>query len=785
MTKLGKYEIIEEIGRGGFGVVYKARDTTLDRIVALKVLHHQLTIDPKFIQRFYHEARTAAGLRHPHVVTIHEVGEEAGQHYLAMEFLPGQPLSQLIESEPLPIEQAVSILEQVAGALDAVHQQGLIHRDVKPSNIRVDEKGQATLLDFGIVRAAEGTRLTTTMAVLGTPEYMAPEQAEIEGGTGIDWRVDVYALGVVAYEILVGRPPFIGRSPTGILYQHIHEPPPRPTTLNPDLPQMLEPVLLKALAKKRDERYRSAGEMVRALEEAAEAESRTRQQEERLAELYRQVQEAVQSEDWAAAEVRCREILALEPEYQDVPELWGQVRDAQARQRELEELYVEAQAKAKRGAWAEVKDLCHRVETLERGYRDVDELLRRAEAELRQRQAEEEQQVHLSQLYRQLQAAAAREDWAEVLNLGGQIRALDAGYRDVSQWVTRARERMQRPKRRPMPAWAWWAAAGGAILVLLGLGVGLGPRLFGTGPAPTEAPTARATELAGAVPTEAPTELPAETPTEEPTAVPTEEPTPAAPPADASLGDTWTRPADGMVMVYVPAGEFEMGSTEGDANEQPVHTVLLDGFWIDRTEVTNAQYLRCVEAGGCSPPPESSSATRDSYYGNSTYDNYPVTKVHWHLAADYCAWAGARLPTEAQWEYAARGPEGRVFPWGDEFDGTRLNYCDANCPREYADETVDDGYAADTAPVGSYPGGASWCGALDMAGNVWEWVADSYGDYPSGRQVNPTGPSSGEVLVLRGGSWFNAQFNARCAFRFDLLNQRSPTMGIRCARGSR
>jgi formylglycine-generating enzyme required for sulfatase activity len=268
--------------------------------------------------------------------------------------------------------------------------------------------------------------------------------------------------------------------------------------------------------------------------------------------------------------------------------------------------------------------------------------------------------------------------------------------------------------------------------------------------------------------------------------VPTEEPTPAAPPADASLGDTWTRPADGMVMVYVPAGEFEMGSTEGDANEQPVHTVLLDGFWIDRTEVTNAQYLRCVEAGGCSPPPESSSATRDSYYGNSTYDNYPVTKVHWHLAADYCAWAGARLPTEAQWEYAARGPEGRVFPWGDEFDGTRLNYCDANCPREYADETVDDGYAADTAPVGSYPGGASWCGALDMAGNVWEWVADSYGDYPSGRQVNPTGPASGEDRVLRGGSWVNDRDPARCACR----GRGGPgywldDFGFRCARVSR
>jgi formylglycine-generating enzyme required for sulfatase activity len=267
--------------------------------------------------------------------------------------------------------------------------------------------------------------------------------------------------------------------------------------------------------------------------------------------------------------------------------------------------------------------------------------------------------------------------------------------------------------------------------------------------------------------------MPTETPTERPTEEPTLEP-----------GVTWPRPADGMVMVYVPAGEFEMGSTIGD-DEQPVHTVALDGFWIDRTEVANAQYRRCVEARGCSPPVDSGSHTRDSYYGDSTYDDYPVIYVTWHQAVDYCTWAGARLPTEAEWEYAARGPEGRVFPWGDEFDGTRLNYCDANCPEQWADETVDDGYA-DTAPVGSYPGGASWCGALDVAGNVWELVADWYGDYPSGRQVNPMGPYSGEYRVARGGSWSLNQYVARCTARGrphpDGWND---DIGFRCARASR
>ena len=180
MTRLGKYEILEELGRGGFAVVYKARDTTLDRVVALKVLHPQLTTDPKFVQRFHQEARTAASFLHPHIVTIFEVGEEAGQHFLAMACLSGCTLDQLLTRGAMPPLRAVSILEQLAAALDVIHQKGLIHRDVKPGNVMVDDSGRATLLDFGIVRAAEGTRLTTTMAVLGTPEYMSPELAEGE-----------------------------------------------------------------------------------------------------------------------------------------------------------------------------------------------------------------------------------------------------------------------------------------------------------------------------------------------------------------------------------------------------------------------------------------------------------------------------------------------------------------------------------------------------------------------------------------------------------------------------
>lgn len=273
-----------------------------------------------------------------------------------------------------------------------------------------------------------------------------------------------------------------------------------------------------------------------------------------------------------------------------------------------------------------------------------------------------------------------------------------------------------------------------------------------------------------------------------------------------ALGDVRIRPADGMVMVYVPQGQFEMGSDRdsvtyarqlcrayaGDtaiatcapavfANEQPAHLVALDGFWIDRTEVTNWQYQCCEEAGACEPPQERSSYARKSYYGDSKYNNYPVIWVSWQQAADYCAWAGARLPTEAEWEYATRGPEGRLFPWGNAFDGTRLNYCDANCIPGLADASVDDGHA-DTAPVGSYPAGASWCDALDLAGNVREWVADWFGSYPSKPQTNPAGPASGESRIPRGGSWLDTPDDVRSANR----GENSPDytrhkVGFRCA----
>lgn len=236
-------------------------------------------------------------------------------------------------------------------------------------------------------------------------------------------------------------------------------------------------------------------------------------------------------------------------------------------------------------------------------------------------------------------------------------------------------------------------------------------------------------------------------------------------------------------MIFIPAGEFTMGSNYGPSDEQPVHIVYLESFYIDKYEVANLAYKACVDAGICEPPQFFGSLLHNSYYDDPKFSNYPVVHVTWYMAITYCEWRNSRLPTEAEWEKSARGDSNNIFPWGNSFDATRANFCDKYCVAPWSgNPNYDDGYV-ENAPVDAYPNGVSSYGVYNMAGNVWEWVSSLRYPYPYDASDGRENMNTSGDRVLRGGSWDNETSQIRLSFRF----QGGPSgvtnnFGFRCAR---
>lgn len=267
LTQLGKYRILNKIDQGGMGTVYRALDPQLGRTVALKVLSHDLSASLDFVERFRREAITAANLHHQNIVTVFETGVDDGQHYIAMEYVDGRDLHKVIRTEGrMDLERVGALLAQVAAALDYAYQLGVVHRDIKPGNILLNERDEVKLVDFGIARAlSAASRLTGSQIRMGTPQYTSPEQAE--GAPG-DARSDIYSLGIVVYELLTGQVPFVAETTDAVLYAHIHTPPRPLREQRQNIPPRVEQVVMKALAKKPEDRYQTAGEFAHAYQEA-------------------------------------------------------------------------------------------------------------------------------------------------------------------------------------------------------------------------------------------------------------------------------------------------------------------------------------------------------------------------------------------------------------------------------------------------------------------------------------------------------------------------------------
>ncbi|PIV87951.1 MAG: serine/threonine protein kinase [Hydrogenophilales bacterium CG17_big_fil_post_rev_8_21_14_2_50_63_12] len=261
IRQLGRYEIIGELGQGAMGVVYKARDPLIDREVAIKTINLSMAMDERdeFEARFYQEAKAAGRLGHPNIVTIYDVGRGEEVAYIAMEYLQGRELRDILNETPLlPLREVLSIVSQVAQGLAYAHEHDIVHRDIKPSNVMIVRGGLVKITDFGIARMASTAVRTQTGMVLGSPKYMSPEQVM---GKIADHRSDIFSLGVMLYEMLTGQVPFIGENVNAIMYQTLNSIPPAPSSTNPALPEMLDYIIAKALAKDLEARYQSAHDL--------------------------------------------------------------------------------------------------------------------------------------------------------------------------------------------------------------------------------------------------------------------------------------------------------------------------------------------------------------------------------------------------------------------------------------------------------------------------------------------------------------------------------------------
>jgi tetratricopeptide (TPR) repeat protein/predicted Ser/Thr protein kinase len=438
-----RYKIIREIGSGGMAWVYLAEDLTEGVRVASKVLYPQFSEDISYIQRFNREAKLAISLNEPHIVRVLDYGATRDIHYLIMEYIEGRDLLEILEEKGLlPYEEVLDIASQVARALEHASQQGIVHRDIKPQNLMITADGTVKVCDFGIARAVALPSLTQS-GFVGSPYYISPEQAM---GEHVDVRSDIYSLGIVMYQMLSGKLPFDAKSPWSIISQHIASKPPSLRLGNTDLPEAVEHLVNKAMAKRPEDRFQTPSELILAVEDVLSGKEidavKTPVPEQDLAglveNLYRRAVEASQAEEWQRAVNLFSQVINLQPDYEDATERLAEA----GRQARLSALYSAANRALEAKRWQEAIDELSEIVAIDAHYKDASKLLTGAGLAF----SESKARGKLEALYqRGLEHFDARE-WLQAIDHFTQVHEVDPGYEGVADLLAEARRRSHRTR---------------------------------------------------------------------------------------------------------------------------------------------------------------------------------------------------------------------------------------------------------------------------------------------------------------------------------------------------
>lgn len=689
----GRYRIDRLIASSGAVSVYGVTRLLIGDEVAMKIRRGDHRADPLADERFRREALIAARLKHPNTVSIYDFGVTSdGLQYLVTELVEGKDLRQIIKQNgPLDPLAAAEIISQVCAALVEAHRQHLIHREIKPECIVIHsttDSLRVKVLDFGIATLHEDAvqNNTQTATILGTPQYMSPEQCL---GEELDSRSDIYSLGIVLYEMLCGQVPFDAPVATAVIVQQVNQPPRSLRAINASITQPVEDVVFRALSKQRDGRPPTAAAFSRELLAAVHLPNDPAPVNPTLPLSVAPVPPVAKP---AASPIVPPIIVGNVPREREplpITQVSGPIQhDAAAVADEpferesmpvthvSEPIHPDVATGAAEPFQRESMPVTH-----------VSEPIRSAPATLAAEPLERESMpvTQVSEPIRSAPATLAAEPLErEPMPVTQVSRPI---HRDIS---TLAGEPFDvAPPNRRLPL-IIAGAVGLLLLVTVGVVI-IWSLTRGT--------------------------------------------TPTAPPAGAQ---TKVPPAG---MAYVPGGEFKMGTDGADPLEKPAHTVVLRPFFIDIYEVTREEYANFVKATGHSPPPK----WINGQYPSGTA-KWPVTGVDWDDATAYAQWMGKRLPTEEEWEFAARGTDGRKYPWGNDWLNDKAN--------------VGKPKGALTA-VGSYKS-VSPFGLFDMVGNAWEWTSADWAAYPGGSIAGGAGSNN---KVIRGGSFLSTLDNATTTFR--------------------